>query len=183
MPQNRIINSRFHSNVKLPLVMWPPVANHIITSWCLGQSCAYFVFAPFPFFRGSSGNFSSKGFEILPIYTVPLKLLTHYLTPWQCKKGVICFSFVRRSSPGFHYTTGLAWTRNPVFTKRNCSGWCYKKGIQSYGGSLGKKRHKSIKDTGVWNVVRTYFLKKVSGELEHSFKTFSHSIFDTTDTK
>ncbi len=32
MPQNRKVNSRFHSDTKLPLVMWCPLANRIVTS-------------------------------------------------------------------------------------------------------------------------------------------------------
>ncbi len=61
------IHIRFHSDAKLPLVTWRPLANQIVPSWSFGQSWSCFVFVPFLFSRVSSGNFPVKGFQILPI--------------------------------------------------------------------------------------------------------------------
>ncbi len=48
--RGRLLYSQFHLDTKLPLVMWYPLANHIVHSWSFVQSGAYCFFMPFLFF-------------------------------------------------------------------------------------------------------------------------------------
>ncbi len=69
--QNCNMINQFHSDAKLPFVMWHALANCIdfATLLSFSQSLAYLAVAPFLFFQASSGNSQTKGFKKLPILT------------------------------------------------------------------------------------------------------------------
>ena len=70
VPQNRHMNSPFHSDAKLLLVTWYPLTNHIIIFMkhrpimSLRRFRAFSLFTPFLFLRIFSDFFPSKGLKI-----------------------------------------------------------------------------------------------------------------------
>ncbi len=65
-PQNRNTNCRFcrfHSDAKLPLVTWCPLANHIVVEVSANYEPTSFTRLFFQNYRVSSGNFPAKGFK------------------------------------------------------------------------------------------------------------------------